>query len=106
MNLRRALIDAAPLGSEWQRNLGSLRSKAQAATLLGEAQEELRIALADLRQGRRDRWHTWCASAMARRSGPLYRWIRNGPQAVAMPSAYVVGESGAGADLRATEEWW
>ena len=43
---------------------------------------------------------------MARRSGPLYRWIRNGPQAATLPSAKFGGESGAAADLRATEEWW
>ena len=43
---------------------------------------------------------------MARRSGPLYRWIRNGPQQVAVPAARSEGESGAAADLRATEEWW
>ena len=102
----RALVEAAPLNSDWQRKLGALHSKAQAEMLLREAQEELRIALADLRQGRRDRWHTWCSAAMARRSGPLYRWIRNGPQPVTLPSAKLCGDSGACADLRATEDWW
>ena len=104
--IHRALIDAAPHGSEWQRSLVALRSKPQAETLLKQAQEELRLALAELRQGRRDRWHSWCASAMARKSGPFFRWIRNGPQQVTFPAARSEGESGAAADLRATEEWW
>ena len=105
-NIRRALIEAAPLNSAWQRKLGALRSLAQAGALLQEAQEELRIALVDLRQGGRDRWHTWCSGAMARRSGPLHGWIRNVPQATTLPSAKFGGESGAAADLRATEGWW
>ena len=41
--IRRALVEAAPLNSDWQQKLGALHSKAKAETLLREAQEELRF---------------------------------------------------------------
>ena len=75
-----ALHRAEPGNTPWRAHICHLATPAQLEALILEAQREYDHALSAARAARSESWYRWCNECLATCSGPVYRWIRNGPR--------------------------
>jgi len=107
--LLRALRESAV--GPWRELLRDLTSREVAEQLLARARQESRECSAGAAAERRDGWHRFVSSDLARGGRRVFRWVRHGPQSAFPPAVPVSPEAGGwgggpGAELAFAEPAW
>ena len=80
-----ALRKADAGDQEWAAKLAAISSRVDLQRALRDACAARHDCALAERQRRREGWRQWCEHAMRTRAGPVYRWVREGARAPALP---------------------